>query len=134
MADIFIFTATRPDVPDTASVIRLLRAGLSDPTIGPDLTRFPVVRLKRETTWTTRDEQTAVTIVETAPATSPALTAQAQIDEWPIPMRALVGALVDELNQLRALLALPARTDADLTAAVKTRTTTVMPATVRTRP
>jgi hypothetical protein len=106
MADYHTFTVTRTTEPDPASLLAQLRA--SDPTVGVQhLPGTQTFTLKKATTWTANQITAAQTVLETAPATSPQLTAQAIIDSWDIPTRALVLTLIDQINLIRSKLSPP---------------------------
>jgi hypothetical protein len=108
MASYHTFTSGRGTDPDPLSLLTLLRAG--DPTIG---VRHDVgtniYTLKRTTdgAWSIAEIAAAQAAIDTAPAFSASLRAQATILAWPIEQRAGFLAMLDQINQLRSLLPIP---------------------------
>lgn len=115
------FTSSRQTEPDVAGLFASIRA--LDPTAGLQHTIGPTYILKKTTAWTAPQISAAQNAIDTAPASSVQLTAQAEIDAWPISVKALVLALIDQLNTIRANLPtpLPAVTPAQALAAVRTK-------------
>jgi len=120
MAAYQTFTSARATEPDRSSLLAQLRA--LDATAGvqhdPGSATY---RIKKATTWTGPQITAAQNVIDTAPASSPQLTAQALIDAMPIFEKAIILTLIDELNILRALHSLPARTVPQAIAAVRTK-------------
>lgn len=103
MADPFYqpFTTTRATEPHFESLLAQLR-GL-DATAGiQHQVGTSAWTLKKNTAWTAPQIATAQNVLDTAPVSTPQLIAQAAIDRWPIEFLALVDALIDEINVLRA--------------------------------
>lgn len=100
------FTAARGTEPDPASLLAQLRA--LDATAGVQhQVGTNAYTIKKATNWTAPQIAAAQTVIETAPATSPQLTAQAFVDTIPIATQAIVLALIDQLNLIRAALPVP---------------------------
>lgn len=100
------FTTQRSTEPDAASLLAQLRA--LDPTAG--VQHEPGTQdyvLKKATAWTDPQRSAALNVLETAPALTPQLLAQAQIDAMPLATKAVVLALIDQLNVIRAALPSP---------------------------
>lgn len=113
MADYHTFTTTRNTEPDFATLVANLKA--LDASAGVQHTSGTnVYILKKTTTWTGPQITAAQNALEAAPVTSPQLTAQSTVDHWRIATKALVLALVDQLNVIRAALPTP---KPDITAA-----------------
>jgi len=102
------FTSARTTEPDAGSLLTLLRA--TDATIGVRHvggSAVYVVKRSLDSDWTVTEIAAAQTIIDTAPARTPSLVAQEHIKAWPIEQRALVLALIDQLNAVRAALPTP---------------------------
>lgn len=94
-------TAVRATEPDLWSLFTQLRA--LDPSVGiQHSTGSTAYTLKKGTAWTGPQVTAAQNVLETAPASTPQLTAQANILRWPIEMQALVLSLVDTINDLQS--------------------------------
>lgn len=65
------------------------------------------VKLKKGAPWTAAEKATAQGAIDTAPAITLQLAAQRAVDSFPIEYRALVLALVDQINVLRSKLVPP---------------------------
>src|SRR4051812_30374690 len=106
MSSYHTFTVTRTTEPDAAALFTQLRA--LDASVGVQhAARTPTYTLKKATAWTAGQITAAQNALETAPVSSAPLAAQALIDAWPIELRALALALVDQLNVIRAALPTP---------------------------
>jgi len=120
------FTSARATEPDPTSLLALLRA--LDPTAGvAHDSGLDTYRLKKATAWTAPQIAAAQTVLDTAPASSPQLSAQAAVDGWPLELKALALALIDQLNVLRAALPvpLPPITPAQAIAAIRAKAGTL---------
>lgn len=102
----------RANEPDAAALLTALRA--LDPTTGVQHTTGTFYVIKKATAWTAPQIAAAQTALDSAPAATAQLTAQAEIDAWPITLKAFALALIDQLNVIRAALPVP---KADLTPA-----------------
>lgn len=120
------FTSVRTAEPDRVALVAQVRA--LDATVGiqhvPGSSDYTV---KKATAWTAAQIATAQNIIDTAPASTPELTAQSTVDAWPVELRALVLTLIDQLNVIRAALPTPlaAITPAQALAAVRTKAGTL---------
>lgn len=122
MAAYQAFTTARGTEPDPASLLAQLRA--LDATAGVQhQAGTNAYTIKKATTWTAPQIAAAQTVLETAPVTSPQLTAQAFVDSMPIMTQAIVLALIDQLNVIRAALPVPlsAITPAQAIAAIRAK-------------
>jgi hypothetical protein len=120
------FTSPRATEPDPAALLAQLRA--LDPTAGVQhAAGSPDYIVKKATAWTAPQIAAAQNAIDTAPAVTPQRQAQNEIDQWPISVRALVLALIDQLNTIRAALPtpLPAITPAQALAAIRTKAGTL---------
>lgn len=120
------FTANRATSADLASLLALLRAG--DDTIrAHHASGTQSYTLKKATAWSAGQISAAQNILDTAPASSPTLTAQAIVDAYPLEIRALILALLDQINVIRGLLLPPlgAITPAQALAAIRTKAGTL---------
>lgn len=106
MADYQTFTATRTTEPDPATLLANLKALDASAGVRHDPGTQTFI-LKKATAWTAPQIASAQNVLDTAPATSPQLTAQAIIDGWDIATKALVLALIDQLNVIRGKLSPP---------------------------
>lgn len=94
------FTTTRTTEPHLPTLIVQLKA--LDASAGVQhAVGSNVYRLKKATAWTAPQTTSAQNVIDTAPASSPQLTAQNEIDNWPISQRAFAYALLDVINLLR---------------------------------
>lgn len=116
------FTANRADQPHWPSVITTLRQ--QDPTAGlmPD---GMSATIDKATDWTPQQITQVQNVIDTAPADTPQLEAQFQVDSISLFDKALVLTLIDELNILRALHGLAARTPAQALAALRAKAGTL---------
>jgi hypothetical protein len=106
MADYHTFTAARTTEPDFATLLANLKA--LDASAGVQHTPgTQTYVLKKATTWTAPHINAAQNVLNTAPAASPQLTAQAIIDKMPIFEKAIILALIDQLNVIRSKLSPP---------------------------
>ena len=100
------FTVARATEPDPATLQVQLRA--LDGSAGVQhVPGSSVYVVKKATAWTAPQIAAAAAVLEAAPVLSGQLLAQAAVDTWPIEILALVLALIDQLNVIRA--ALPGR-------------------------
>lgn len=106
MADYHTFTAVRTTEPDFATLVATLKA--LDASAGVQhTTGTKTYVLKKATAWTAPQITAAQNALETAPVTSPQLTAQSQIDNWDLATKAFALALIDQLNVIRSKLSPP---------------------------
>jgi hypothetical protein len=98
-----------------------------DATIGVAPPYVNPLQVKKSTAWSAADISSVQGILETAPASSARLTAQTEIDHWPIALQALVLTLIDQLNVLRARVSPPlaAITPAQALAAIRDKAATL---------
>lgn len=100
MAVYTTFTTARTTTPDLPSLIRLLRAQV-DPVAGPIDDGAGKWRIKTAAELTAAQVSAAQAVLDTAPASTPELTAQSVIDSLPIVEKAILLTILDELNLLR---------------------------------
>ncbi len=128
MAAYTVLTSLRSTRPDVASLIAAVR--LVDVTAGvsPVVIDLPVgITVKTATPLTAPQLAALQTALDSAPAASSRLSAQATIDSWPLELKALVLALIDQLNVIRAALPVPLGpiTPTQALAAVRTKAGTL---------
>lgn len=100
------FTAVRDTEPDADT----LRANLIalDPTAGVQhVNETQVYKLKKGTIWTQNQINAAQNVLNTSPASTPQLSAKAEIRKWSISQKAFALALMKQLNVIRAALPNP---------------------------
>jgi hypothetical protein len=109
MPDYHTFTSARTTMPDWPSVLTSIRTAVADPTVGgwPDPGRYDTYTLKRNGVWSAPDIAATQTLIDNAPPLTPQMLAQRTIDAYPIEVKALVLALIDQLNVIRAALPSP---------------------------
>ncbi len=100
------FTSNRVTEPDPGSLFAQLRALDASAGVSHDL-GTQAYTVKKNTAWLPAHVTAAQNVINTAPAVTPQLIAQREIDQWPIATRALVLALIDQLNTIRAALPVP---------------------------
>jgi len=99
MASYQDFTSARTTDPDPVVLLTALRA--IDASIGYLKLSPQAYRLKKATPWAAGDISAAQNAIDTTAAITPQRQAQNEIDAWPISLKALVLALIDEINVLR---------------------------------
>lgn len=114
-----IFAAVRANPPHWPSVLQTLRS--SDPTAGfaPVLGDAFSVVIDKATDWTHTQIAQTQAVIDAAPDNTPELRAQFDVDDMPIWLKALLLALLDQINLLRAKHALAAITPAQAIRAVR---------------
>lgn len=119
-------TSPRTTAPDVAAMLASLRASVAS-DVGVQVVDPQHYVLKKSTAWQAGDISSAQTIVDTTPALTPQREAQNQIDAWPLALKALVLALIDQLNVIRAALPvpLPPITPGQALAAIRTKAGTL---------
>lgn len=106
MAFTHTFTAARVDAPHWPSVLTTLRQ--TDPTVGGAPLGDPLsVTLDKDTAWTPAQITGTQNIINTAPANTAQLQAQFDVDSFPLVQKAVILALIDQLNVIRAALPTP---------------------------
>jgi hypothetical protein len=122
MAAYQTFTTSRGTEPDSASLLAQLRA--LDASAGvqhlPGTSTYVV---KKATAWTAPQITAAQNVIDAAPPVTPQLAAQAAIDNVDLVTKAIVLALIDQLNTIRAALPTPlaAITPAQALAAIRAK-------------
>ena len=119
------FTSARLTEPDPGTLLSQLRA--LDPSAGVSHDLGGPYSVKKNTPWLQAHINAAQNVINTCPAVTPALIAQNEVDHWPISVKALVLALIDQLNVIRAALPVPlgAITPAQAIAAIRTKAGTL---------
>jgi hypothetical protein len=103
---------TRPTPPDRNALLTALRVSLPD-VAGIRVSDQPLVLVAgtilvdKATPWLPADIAAAQTAIDAAANATPQLDAQHDVDNWDIEMKALVLALIDALNVIRANLPVP---------------------------
>jgi hypothetical protein len=113
-------------VPDLAGLILSLRATISS-DVGIAPITWQTYSVKKADPWTAAEVAAAQTLIDNAPEQTSQLTAQHDIDAWPIELKALALALIDALNVIRAALPspLPAITPQQAISAVRAKAGTL---------
>jgi hypothetical protein len=95
------FTAVRANAPHWPSVLATLRQ--TDPTVGGSVALGDLLSatFDKDTDWTAPQISATENVINAAPADTLQLRAQFEVDNWPIVTKAIVLALIDELNLLR---------------------------------
>lgn len=105
MASYHMFTSTTTD-PDPVALLTQLRS--IDATAGvqhePGHTQYVI---KTATVLTAPKIASIQSALDSAPTLTPQRRAQNEIDSWPIAVKALVLALIDQINVIRAELPTP---------------------------
>lgn len=126
MADYAMFTTTRTTTPDPVALAAAVRSATTDSTAV--IVRTPGGwRGKKAAAWSAGDLSAVQNALETTAELTASMTAQREIDVWPIMFKALVLALIDELNIVRAALPtpLPARTPGQAINAIRNKAGTL---------
>jgi hypothetical protein len=116
------FTSARATEPHFTTLIDQLKA--LDPTAGlQHEVGTPTYVVKKATVWTTPQRNAAQTVIDTAPASSAQLDAQAAIDQMSIFEKAIVLTILDQFNVLRSKQTpvLPPITVPQMIAAIRTK-------------
>lgn len=126
MADYVVITSARPTPPDFVGLLGALRTTVA-PDVGVLMVDAQHYRLKKGAAWTPAEITAAQTAIDGAAALTPQLAAQRAVDSFPIEYRALILALIDEINIIRAALPapLPARTPAQALTAIRNKAATL---------
>lgn len=118
------FSSARASEPDPSSLLAQLKA--LDPSAG---VQHPVGSstfvVKKETPWTAPQIAAAQNVIDTAPAATPELAAQAWVDQMPLHEKAILLTLLDQINVLRARAGLAAITPAQAIQAVRDKAGTL---------
>lgn len=128
MAAYQAFTSTRTTRPDALGLLAALRTAVA-PEVGITTVDDSQQHytLKKSTPWLAADITAAQSTLDTFAAATPELLAQHDVDALPIATKAIVLALIDQLNVIRAALPAPlgAITPAQALAAVRTKAGTL---------
>src|SRR5262245_45575372 len=100
-------SVTRTTPADPVAVQTALRTAVNDAAASVQPLGFQLWHAKKGSAWTSADTAAAQAAIDAAPALTPELAAQRAIDAFPIEYRALVLALVDQINVIRAALPTP---------------------------
>lgn len=96
------FTSARATRPDPIMLLSAVRVATGDPTaVLCDPFNEGRWRGKKTSAWSGADISATQAALDAAPAITPQTTAQRNVDGWPIETRALVLALLDQINVLR---------------------------------
>lgn len=119
------FTSPRQTIPDRPSLLAALQ-GL-DPTAWVQFSPDGAYVFEKATAWTAPQIAAAQNALDTAPAATPQLTAQAEIDRMSIFEKAIVLTILDQFNVVRSKLAppLPDITVAQMIAAIRAKAGTL---------
>lgn len=100
------FVSTRTTTPDPVGLVAALRVAVAA-DVGVQVTDLTHYTLKKDGAWTAPQIAAAQTVLDTQAAQTPQLAAQRSVDAFPLEYKALVLALVDALNVVRAALPVP---------------------------
>ena len=100
MSSFVDFSSPRTTVVDQPSLLTLLQTQV-DPLIRLGPLSQTTFRLTKPTDWTSPQISTAQNLLDTAPARTARLSAQAEIDRLSVHEQALLLTIIDELNRLR---------------------------------
>lgn len=89
---------------DSAAMTAAIRAALNDPSASLGCPDGATVYAKKATDWSASDIAAAQQAIAAAPTVTPQLSAQRAIDVYPIELKALLLALIDQINVIRAAL------------------------------
>lgn len=120
------FTSARPTAVQLLTVQAALRA--TDPTVaivGPLALDRDAVVIQKATAWTAPQITATQTLLDTATDPTSQGAAQLAVDAWPLEFKALVLALIDQFNVLRAFHSLPPITPTQAIAAIRTKAGTL---------
>ena len=125
MPDYHTFTTTRTAPVSLAALNAALRA--VDATAAVVSIDGQSIALKSNVTWTAPRIAAAQALLDSAAEPTAQVVAQRAVDAWPIDYRALVLALLDQINVLRAALPTPlaAITPAQAIAAIRAKAGTL---------
>lgn len=107
MASYMTFTTTRQTVPDPGLLRTAVQTATSDPTAIVYDAGGGIWRGKKATAWTPIDMAATQTALDTVAAVTPGALQQYQVDALPIVWKAIILALIDQLNTIRAALPSP---------------------------
>lgn len=124
MAAYHSFTTTRTTEPDRVALLTFLRGADASIGVQHEVGSNTYI-LKKDTAWTAGQVANAQQALDSAPEITPQRLAQNEIDQWPISTKALVLALLDQLNVLRANAGLAAITPAQVLSAVRAKAGTL---------
>ena len=122
---------TRATVPDLVALRAALPAliGATFTVVYPVLDQDGIVRLflDKPTAWQPSEITAVQAACDATAILTPQLAAQRDVDSWPIELKALALALIDQLNVIRAALPVPlgAITPAQAIAAVRAKAGTL---------
>lgn len=121
------FTTARVTLPDLVALTAAVKTATSDATAVLVRLDAGLWRGKKATAWTPTDIAAVQAALETTAPVTPQLLAQREIDAMPIGTKALILALIDQLNVIRAALPSPlgAITPVQAIAAVRAKAATL---------
>jgi len=100
-------TTARLTVPDPVALLAAVKTATTDPTAVLSPVGDGSWRGKKASPWSAADLTATQLALDATAALTPQLAAQHTIDDFPIAYRALVLALIDQLNVIRAALPVP---------------------------
>lgn len=100
------FTSTRLTPVDLGALVKTLLANDATAVVYNQL-GTQVFFVEKATVWTGPQVTFVQNAIDAAPELTPQRQAQNEIDGWPIALRALVLALIDQLNFLRSKMTPP---------------------------
>ena len=126
MATHITITTTRATWPDNVALSAAIKAATDATAVLTCLDGTTAIG-KKATDWTPQQIAAAQTILDTAAAVTPQVLAQREVDRFPLAYKALVLALIDQINVIRAALVPPkvAITPAQAIAAIRDKAGTL---------
>ena len=117
------FITARTTEADPNTLLQNLRS--NDATIGVQHPTFNKYTLKKSTIWTQNQINAAQSTIDSCPPMTKNTTAQYQVDVYPISIQALILTLIDEINMLRGLHGLAAKTPGEVFQAIRAKAGTL---------
>lgn len=107
MAAYTTWTSTRTTRPESGALLAAVKTATGDATAVVFTRGDGLWRGKKAAAWTAPQIAAVQGLIDTTPEATPQLTAQQAVDAWPLEYKALVLALIDALNVVRARLVPP---------------------------
>lgn len=117
------FTTQRTTEADPNTLLKNLRT--NDATIGVQHPQFSQYTLKKSTAWTANQINAAQSTIDNCPPMTTNTVAQYQVDVYPKSIQALILTLIDEINMLRGLHGLVAKTPGEVFQAIRDKAGTI---------
>ena len=119
----YAFTPVRTTRPDPETLLTAVRSACGD--AAAIVLWMPPVFVKKAADWTAPEIAAVQAAIEAAPVLTDQKAAQLEIDKWPLALKALVLALIDQINVLRTQAGLSIVTPAQALAAIRSKAATL---------